>query len=108
MSERDRLSRANAKEDLLDAIRTAFGTEPANVRVVINALSHPEVIDETISYFRGIDKKHMCEIYSYPWNCAREAEAHFETIRGASLGAGLAGAYDELWCKPCRQRATEE
>ena len=88
MSERDRLSRANAKEDLLDAIRTAFGTEPAN--------------------FRGIDKKHMCEIYSYPWNCAKEAEAHFETIRGASLGAGLAGAYDELWCKPCRQRATEE
>ena len=107
-SERERLSRSESKEDLIDAIRSALGVEPSGVRLAITALSHPDVIDETLKYFKEIDVKHMCLIYSYPWNCVRETEAKFETIRQDIAGAGLSGDFDELWCRPCRERATDD
>jgi len=100
----ERLNRFNAREDLIDEVRMTRGIEPPGIRLVLEALAHPELIAETIKYFQGLDKSQMCLLYDAPWNCAREAEAKYENIKyGWTGGAGGIG-FDESWCEPCRDR----
>lgn len=100
----ERLNRWNAREDLIDAITSTRGVEPPGVRQTLDALIHPDVIEEAIKYLQGLNVKQTCLLYDQPWNCAREAEAKYMNIRfGWTGGAGGIG-FDESWCEPCRER----
>jgi hypothetical protein len=99
----ERLSRFNAREDLIDELTTFRGVEPSNIRRILSMLSHPDMIKITIKYFQDLDGAQTCEKYEAPWNCAREAEAHYENIQyGWSAGVGI--GFDGSWCTPCRDR----
>lgn len=100
----ERLSRFHAREDLIDELASVRGVEPSNIRRILAMLGHPDMIKHTIKYFRDLDGAQECENYEGPWNCAREAEAHYENIQyGWTGGAGGIG-FDESWCQPCRDR----
>lgn len=100
----ERLNRWHEKEDLIDAIKEIRPIEPANIRLILDLLAHPDVIQHTIRYFQELDTAQKCLNYEHPWNCAREAEARYQTIQyGWISGAGALG-YDDSWCEPCRDR----
>lgn len=100
----ERLTRWNAREDLIDEVRAHRGVEPGGIRHILDLLAHPDIIQETIKYFQGLDKSQQCLLYDAPWNCAREAEAKYENIRyGWTGGAGGIG-FDASWCDPCRDK----
>jgi hypothetical protein len=100
----ERLSRFNAREDLIDELSGIKGTEPAGIRRLLGDLADPAIIEHTIRYFQGLNNARQCLNFEHPWNCAREAEAKYKNIQfGWSGGAGGIGL-DESWCEPCRDR----
>lgn len=107
MNERERIKRWEEKEDFVDEIKAVLGHEPQGLRQFLGILSHPDLIEHTVSFFKtvsGQSGKHSCELFEFPWSCAREAEAKYETIKYGWLGAGAGVGFDESWCEPCRQR----
>lgn len=107
MNERERIKRWEDKEDFVDEIKAIHGHEPPGLRQFLGLLSHPDLIEQTVKFFElveGQSGKHACQLYEYPWDCAREAEAKYETIKYGWLGAGVGVGFDEAWCEPCRKR----
>lgn len=107
LNERERIKRWEEKEDFIDEIKAVLGHEPQGLRQFLGILSHPDLIEHTVDFFKTVDGqagKHSCELYEFPWSCAREAEAKYETIKYGWLGAGSGVGFDESWCEPCRQR----
>lgn len=101
---RERNDRWNEKEDLIDRIKSIAGIEPPGIRQLLIILAHPDMVQHTIRFFNTRDVKNRCQLYDYPWSCAREAEAKYETIKFGWLGAGAGVGFDESWCQPCRDR----
>lgn len=92
----------NPKEALINKAQEIAGVLPPGISGVIKLLSHPDVIAQTTEYFKSINPRTMCTLYEAPWNCAREAESRYQSIRYGWLG-GMSGiGYDESWCENCR------
>lgn len=107
VNERERIKRWEEKEDLIDEIKSVLGHEPQGMRQFLALMTHPDLVDHVASYFKLLSNqagKHACQLYEAPWDCAREAEAKYETIKYGWLGAGSGVGFDESWCEPCRQR----
>lgn len=104
MDERERIQRWNEREDLIDEVRATFGTEPANLRKVLMALAHPDVLEQTRRYFEGLGDSHTCLNYDAPWNCASVTESNYEALVVPWSGPGTNTLFDN-WCDPCRARA---
>lgn len=94
------------KEELISKMESILGLVPSQTRLVLNAIVHPDVIDETKRYIKAMDKAAMCTKFVAPWDCAKEAEAKFENIKYGWLGAGTSLEFD-WWCEPCRKRVME-
>lgn len=107
MNDRERFNRWNEKEDLIDRAKSIMGTEPMGIRQLLSLLAHPDMIEHTIKFFNSLDEKHRCEIYDYPWSCAREAEAKYENLNFGWLGAGEGVGFDDSWCESCRRRVLD-
>lgn len=78
MNERERIKRWEEKEDFVDEIKAVLGHEPQGLRQFLGILSHPDLIEHTVDFFKtvsGQSGKHSCELFEFPWSCAREAEA---------------------------------
>ena len=105
MEERERIKRMEEKEDLIDEIKATIGREPQGLRQILGLLSHPDVLETALIFLKGLDRKHACLIYPSPWNCARESEAKYETVK---WGWGVVGYNDaevhDSWCVPCQHR----
>lgn len=87
------------RESLIRQVNELVGYEPPGLRVLLRALSHPEVAGSARDYFDSMDTK-----YEPPWSCAREAEAQYQNIEHGWLGAANGIGYDESWCEPCRKK----
>lgn len=107
MHERQRIKRLEEKEDFIDEVKAVHGCEPQGLRQILGLLSHPDMIGNTVQFFEAIEGlagKNSCKHYEFPWDCAREAEAKYETIKYGWVGAGVGVGFDESWCEPCRKR----
>lgn len=91
----------DAKEDLIESIQEVLGRLPAETRLLIKILAHPDVIAYTNRYFSVLDPRTMCLTYEAPWNCVKEAEARYQTIHEGWLG-GI--GIDTSWCENCRKK----
>lgn len=73
----------------------------------LHFLSHPEVLPLTKAWVISVDVENRCLNYEAPWNCVREAEAHYENIQyGWTGGVGI-GYSGNHWCDNCRKRVME-
>lgn len=104
MDERERIKIWNDREDLIDEVKATFGAEPANLRRVLAALSHPEVLQFTKQFFESLGDTHTCLHYDAPWNCATVTESNYESMIVEAGGPGSTTIFDQ-WCVPCRDRA---
>ncbi len=107
MEERERIAQWNEKEDLIDEVKALFGVEPQGFRQTLMALVHPEIIQHAIKYFKSLDDAHVCIKYEAPWNCARAAQANYESLAPDWAGEGTVVISGD-WCQPCRRRAMGE
>ncbi len=96
------------KEELIERIEEAIGYLPDNTRLILKALSHPNVINAAKHYINVNDEAGRCLKYQYPWSCAKEAEAMYENIKFGWLGGVNGVGYDDNWCEPCRKKVMEE
>ena len=92
------------KEEVIAKVKEALGYEPTNLLGILKALSHPQVIQDTLRYLNLVDVENRCQKYEAPWNCAREAEAKYENIKYGWLGAGYGIGFAEWWCDPCKSK----
>lgn len=104
MDERERIQRWNEREDLIDEVKATFGSEPGDLRRVLTALAHPDVIEYTRRYFVNLGNTHTCLHYEAPWNCASVTESNYDALVVAWQGPGTNTIFDE-WCEPCHGRA---
>ena len=95
---------AHRKEELVDLIASVVGHEPPGVRVLLRAMSHPDVVTEMRRYLELIDENTRCLTYEPPWSCAREAEARYENIQYGWLGGAGGIGFDSNWCENCRKK----
>lgn len=98
------------KEELISGIESILGLTPANTRLILNVLAHPELIEHTKRYIRSKDYASRCTKYETPWDCIKEAEAKFENIKFGWLGSGNSSVELSLdWlCEACHRRITED
>lgn len=105
MDERERINRWNEKEDLIDEVKALFGLEPQGLRRAIMVLTHPDLIEYTLKYFKSFDDAHICIRYEAPWNCAQAAHANYESIAPPWIGSAKTVVIGGDWCTPCRKHA---
>lgn len=96
-----------AKDALVHGVTELLGHDIPNLRWVLRALSHPDLIEHTKKYFNAMDKASMCTKYETPWSCAKEAEAKYENIKYGWLGAGSGVGFSEWWCDNCKKKVME-
>lgn len=109
MDRRQRVKRMQAKEDLMELIKSVAGREPAGVRHILTLLTHGEVVDAAIDFLKDSTRvDHRCTIYTEgSWSCIQEYEAKTETIwspRHIAEDEAYGVLYHEQWCDNCRQR----
>jgi hypothetical protein len=92
------------KERLLEVLGKVCGVIPENPRLILRALTHPDVIEYTKAYVDSMDEAGRCTRYEAPWNCAREADSLYLNIKYGWQAAPGQG-YSDSWCENCRKKA---
>lgn len=88
------VARLQHKEELIGYVQDAVGNIPDNIRVVINALAHPDVVEHTKEFF-SLQMTNACQIFGAGWSCQRQAESKFG-YNGEEKDEDA-----EEWCEPC-------